>query len=75
MKVIVSFLIVGLLIVGGVYAYSAFCQGYQDGYRAGYCYGKIACVAPFSMCPMAWMGQDTYNDGYNQGFNDGMRDR
>ena len=48
---------------------SALCEGYDAGYKAGYCYGKNFCMEPMSpMCPMARMGEDTYKDGYNRGF-------
>lgn len=48
----------------------AFCDGWQAGYKAGYCYGKgMGCLEPLTpLCPLARLGESTFQDGYNRGF-------
>lgn len=55
---------------------SAYCDGWADGYVAGYCYNESnGCIKPMvPMCPMAEIGKNTYQDGYNRGFLRGMAD-
>ena len=54
-------------------ANDAFCQGYKNGYFAGYCYKQQFCMKPMApMCPFPGFGEDTYSEGYNRGFLDGM---
>lgn len=53
---------------------SSFCDGYKEGYKAGKCYPKKNCLPPMPpMCPMAGMGETSYQDGYNRGFSEGQR--
>jgi hypothetical protein len=55
---------------------SGFCDGWEDGYKAGYCYQNYTCMAPMTpMCPMQRIGESTYQDGYNRGFMRGLGDR
>jgi hypothetical protein len=62
-----------VLLFFGVALATPFSDGWCDGYKAGYCYGKTFCLGP--ICPIApipWVGQDTYQDGYNRGFVKGL---
>ena len=62
-------LILILITVASTYGYSSFCAGYQDGYRAGYCYNKFGCIEPIPpICPIPNIGESSYSDGYNRGF-------
>ena len=48
---------------------SGYCQGYQDGYRAGFCAVKQPCYnvsAPG--CPSGSWDRNTYEDGYSRGY-------
>lgn len=57
-------------------AQSVYCQGWADGYKAGYCYGKFACLPPLvPLCPLPRLGESTYMDGYNRGFLAGLNAR
>lgn len=48
---------------------SSFCDGWKKGYVAGYCYQVKGCIAPIvPVCPIAKIGETTYQDGYNRGF-------
>lgn len=52
---------------------SAFCQGWEAGYIAGYCYGQSYCANPYvPFCPYPKWNEKTYQDGYNRGFLAGM---
>jgi hypothetical protein len=50
--------------------YGGFCEGFKDGWKAGYCYQQYGCVAPYPpYCPVREYGEkDIYVDGYNKGF-------
>ncbi len=55
---------------------SGFCDGWEAGYKAGYCYGQFACLPPLvPLCPLERLGESTYMDGYNRGFLAGLNDR
>ncbi len=57
------------LLVTIASAYSPFCNGFKAGYKAGYCYGKALCLEPLApLCPLPWVGQNSYSDGYDRGF-------
>lgn len=57
-------------------AQSAFCEGFEAGYKAGACYGKTYCTPPFPpVCPFPRVGEDSYQDGYNRGFLSGVADQ
>lgn len=57
-------------------AQTGFCAGYQDGYVEGYCYEQFGCLRPLApLCPLARLGETTYQDGYNRGFIAGMNAR
>lgn len=48
---------------------SSFCDGWKKGYKAGYCYQVTGCISPIvPTCPIAKVGENTYQDGYNRGF-------
>ena len=52
---------------------SAFCEGWHDGYIAGYCYQKFGCLQPLvPLCPLPRIGENTYMHGYNRGFLAGL---
>lgn len=58
------------------FAYGEFCDGFEHGYKQGACYGKSMCMAPMTpMCPMARMGEDSYQGGYNRGFLQGLHNQ
>ena len=51
---------------------SAFCDGYQAGFKAGACYQQFGCIPPIPpICPIPAIGESTYQDGYNRGFLEG----
>jgi hypothetical protein len=53
-----------------------YCQGFEEGYQAGYCYQKFGCIPPISpICPIARIGEDGYQAGYNRGFLAGLSGR
>lgn len=54
----------------------AFCDGWEAGYKSGYCYQKSYCLEPLSpLCPLPRLGEDGYNAGYNRGFLAGLSAR
>ena len=53
-----------------------YCEGFEEGYEAGYCYEVYGCIAPVPpVCPIPEPGFGTYKDGYNRGFKTGLKDR
>ncbi len=49
-----------------------FSNGYEKGYKEGYCYEDFGCISPVSpVSPIPNIGYDSYQDGYNRGFSDG----
>ena len=75
MKKLIIFLLI-ISIPPDVLAYGAFCDGFKAGYKAGYCYGKPYCIARTPpICPVPYIGENSYNDGYNRGFLEGLNDR
>lgn len=55
---------------------SPFCDGWTDGYKAGYCYRQSGCIEPLvPLCPLPHLGENTYQDGYNRGFLAGLNSR
>lgn len=66
---------VALLSLNFTPSSSSFCDGWKDGYKAGYCYQKNPCsIGLIPRCPMKRMGEKTYKDGYNRGFLRGKKD-
>jgi hypothetical protein len=66
--------IVGTEIV----ARTLFCQGFEDGYKEGYCDGRFGCIPPVCpVCPVTTIYErtDNYKDGYNRGFKRGLADK
>ncbi|NQY28288.1 MAG: hypothetical protein HRT69_02340 [Flavobacteriaceae bacterium] len=48
---------------------TSYCDGWNAGYKAGYCYQRIGCITPYvPVCPVQRTGESSYNDGYNRGF-------
>lgn len=48
---------------------SAFCEGWESGFVAGYCYNVYGCVEPLvPLCPLPRVNESSYQDGYNRGF-------
>ena len=55
---------------------SDYCDGWEKGYPAGWCYERPMCYPPMTpMCPMPDFMRDSYQDGYNDGFVRGREDR
>jgi hypothetical protein len=55
---------------------SDFCDGWDDGYKEGWCYQIDNCIAPVPpVCPTPEVGETRYKDGYNRGFTKGKKDR
>lgn len=65
-----------ILVILSFISFSVFAQSYNDGYEAGYkegyCFNDFGCISPIPpVAPVPYVGQDTYKDGYNRGFKDG----
>jgi hypothetical protein len=67
--ILLSVLVVSFLTLCAKVAYSDFCNGWNDGYKQGWCYGQDYCIPPIPpLCPVANIGETTYKHGYNRGF-------
>jgi hypothetical protein len=68
--------LLAVLVFATVALCSDFSDGFCAGYKAGWCYQKLACLSP--LCPLAPLpplGQDSYMGGYNIGFLRGLSER
>ena len=70
--------LLALAIVGGFAALAgpalatAYCDGYQAGYKAGFCAEKLVCYGGNPPgCPASHYAVDNYQTGYNRGYSDG----
>lgn len=78
MKKNLFLLVVVLLISITAVAQSDYSRGFQNGYKAGYCYNDFGCVSPIPpITPIPLIGErdDNYQDGYNRGFKMGLEDK
>lgn len=70
MKVFIVLLL--MFLSTGVLA-SGFCNGFQEGYKAGVCHNKSSCLPPLPpLCPLPGLGESSFQDGYNKGFLAGL---
>lgn len=70
-----TFLLFIILCCSNIYSQSGYCNGWEVGYKKGYCYNEYGCVAPVApVCPVANIGEETYIDGYNRGLIQGSQD-
>jgi hypothetical protein len=54
-------------------SYSDYCDGWESGYKAGWCGEAGYCVEPVvPVCPVPHVGHDSYADGYRRGLLVGM---
>ncbi len=76
MKMIIVTIIFLILLSTSIAFANAFCDGWENGYKAGYCYRKFACIEPIvPICPIPRIGENSYQDGYNRGFLSGLNAR
>ena len=70
MKKIIFIVIFSAILFSSISAMaSTFCDGWEEGYKAGYCYKHPNCSEPLvPVCPASLTGKDTYKDGYDLGF-------
>ena len=67
------FVVIAALLSSPVSGGSPYCEGFDEGYKAGYCYRQYSCISPITpICPIARIGESTYGDGYNRGFLAGL---
>ena len=72
-----------MIIMMSSYAYiesnkisTPFCEGWEDGYKEGYCYRIENCLEPLvPQCPLPEIDENGYNDGYNRGFINGLNNQ
>lgn len=55
---------------------SDYCDGWEEGYKEGYCYQVDNCLEPLvPLCPLPLINESTYKHGYNRGFIKGKKDK
>ena len=65
------FYILFLLFINNTYGQTDYHRGFEAGYKAGYCYGKVICDTP--LIPAAPVSDGfSFKDGYNKGFQMGL---
>ncbi len=76
MRNFISFLL--LSFMASLISYSqttSYKNGWENGYKEGYCYQKTGCVTPYvPVYPVPKVGENTYKGGYNKGFLKGQSD-
>jgi len=76
-KITFIFSLMLLALCGGATTnYTAYCEGWGDGYPDGYCHREFNCIAPITpLCPLRTIEeQNTYKAGYQRGFRRGLKD-
>lgn len=61
-----------------VFGQNNYDRGFKNGYKEGYCYNDVSCVAPIppiTPIPLIGEGSESYQDGYNRGFKTGLEDK
>ena len=70
-------LITIFIISNFVFGQSKYNNGFNDGYKKGYCHDKgVGCIEPIApIAPIPAIGEDlnNYQDGYNRGFQMGLQ--
>lgn len=58
------------LLLFSIASANQFCKGWDDGFKAGYCYQKYSCLDPLvPLCPLQTLrDEEGYQGGYNRGF-------
>ncbi len=75
-KALFAAVIGSVLIASGMAKASDYCDGFQSGYKAGYCYRQFGCIPPIPpICPIPRIGENSFQDGYNRGFTAGSAAR
>jgi hypothetical protein len=76
MKKFLFVILVPLMCLSSYVGDCEYCNGWNEGYSAGYCYNNdnpcVWRVAP--PCPVPKFNKYTFQDGYHAGFLKGMRD-
>ena len=74
MKKIIFIVICSAILFTSISVMAAtFCDGWEEGYKAGYCYKRANCSEPLvPVCTPGSPGKDTYKDGYDLGFPAGL---
>jgi hypothetical protein len=70
-----TLLIVFTLFTSNSFAQSKFDQGFNDGYKQGFCHEKVNCIPPIPpIAPIPTVSEDldSHQDGYNRGFKMGL---
>ncbi|RYG52260.1 MAG: hypothetical protein EOO01_06890 [Chitinophagaceae bacterium] len=74
-KKIVFFVVAQMFLSCTGFTQSFFVKGFNEGYKKGYCYEKVNCIAPNPpIAPVPKIGEsnDNYQDGYSRGFKTGI---
>ena len=71
------FILLMLVVLTSFTTEDKYCEGFQDGYKAGYCYEVVGCIEPTPpICPTPTVNCSTgYKCGYNRGFAKGKADQ
>ena len=79
MKKIITILAIASLSLfsGATEKQSSWCEGFNDGWKAGYCYQRPNCLPPLApLCPLPTVFEENnYEGGYNRGFATGLKRR
>lgn len=77
MKKLLTF-IIGVIGIWIILAFTTktYCDGWEKGYKRGYCYKVQNCIEPIvPTCPIPEIGFETYQDGLDRGFVEGKNKR
>lgn len=75
-KLALLFLALVLLSSAPLQPLTGFCEGWEKGYVAGWCYKRQNCYEPYiPYCPRPDYNEDNYEGGYNRAFLTALEDR
>lgn len=64
------------LLIASIFITQTFQQGWEDGYKRGYCSNDPFCISPVPpIAPIPMWGFNTYQDGYDRGVIKGKQDK
>ena len=69
-------ILIALILMSTTDNSTAYCEGWNNGYKEGWCYEIYSCIEPIPpICPIPRVGFESYRDGYNRGFQQALKDR
>jgi hypothetical protein len=70
------FVFLGLALLPQFASADDFCDGFELGFKRGYCYQQYACLEPLTpLCPLPKLGESGFEDGFKRGMLEGYLEK